>query len=256
MKGILKKAVMSAAVVAAVLIGGLVTTIFFPAPLFARSVRHGAFDVHFPNEFKLEGIKHVLEQAYELAARSELHDASLRFPVFFANGTLFNRIEDLQGVGPIARATAGNITIKCEVDLTNNLAFSTRSTVLLSNLLAHEMVHVQQAHRYGLINFSAIKHPPMWKLEGYPEYIARADQLRSAGYRLEDEVKRYLDLAPKSVDSFIEVTTGHWMPLYYYKGRLMVEYLMEIRGMSYDAILNDTRSEDEVFDEMVRWAHR
>ncbi len=31
------------------------------------------------------------------------------------------------------------------------------------------------------------------------------------------------------------------------------EYLMNIKGMTYDAILKDQRTEDEVFDEMVEW---
>lgn len=33
----------------------------------------------------------------------------------------------------------------------------------------------------------------------------------------------------------------------------MVEYLMNIKGMTYDAILKDQRTEEEVFNEMVQW---
>ena len=44
------------------------------------------------------------------------------------------------------------------------------------------------------------------------------------------------------------------MPSVYHKGRLMVEYLMDVKGMSYDAILSSGETEEEVFDEMIRWA--
>ena len=52
---------------------------------------------------------------------------------------------------------------------------------------------------------------------------------------------------------FVEVVKGHYMPTYYYKGRLMVEYLMDIKGLTYDEILKDSRTEIEVFDELVNW---
>ena len=44
------------------------------------------------------------------------------------------------------------------------------------------------------------------------------------------------------------------MPAYYYKGRLMIEYLMDIRGLTYKAILEDKRTEDEIWLELNRYA--
>ncbi len=42
------------------------------------------------------------------------------------------------------------------------------------------------------------------------------------------------------------------MPSVYYKGRLMIGYLMDVKGMTYTEILKDTRSEDELLQEMIR----
>jgi hypothetical protein len=43
------------------------------------------------------------------------------------------------------------------------------------------------------------------------------------------------------------------IPDYYYKGRLMTEYLIDIRHFSYNKILNDTVSENTIYQEMIKW---
>jgi hypothetical protein len=46
---------------------------------------------------------------------------------------------------------------------------------------------------------------------------------------------------------------GCEVPNYYYKGRLMMEYLMDIKHLSYDQILKDTVSENTIFMEIIKW---
>lgn len=52
---------------------------------------------------------------------------------------------------------------------------------------------------------------------------------------------------------WIELAPGQFDPLSYYKGRVMVEYLIDIRKMTYDEILSDTIMEEAVDDEMQEW---
>ena len=46
---------------------------------------------------------------------------------------------------------------------------------------------------------------------------------------------------------------GCKVPDYYYKSRLMTEYLIDVRNCTYDKILNDTVSGDEIYAEMIKW---
>jgi hypothetical protein len=39
----------------------------------------------------------------------------------------------------------------------------------------------------------------------------------------------------------------------YYKGKLMMEYLINIRHLSYDQILKHTPSESTIYQEMIKW---
>lgn len=250
----LKKILATTTLLSLIFLTGLISLVFNPAPLFAERITHEKFDFFHNGTVDLTGLEGVLDQSYHLISQSELHDPKLRFPIFLTEGTLYDRLENLQGVGPIARATAGNIAVKCKIDVPNNQAFNKRNVINLTELLAHEMIHVLQAHQFAYRNFGPWKHPPMWKLEGYPEYIGRQTRLRKADYSLKAELARYQSLERKSKDNFVEVVPGHWAPAYYYKGRIMIEYLMDVRHLSYSAILQDERTEEAVYQEFIEWA--
>lgn len=43
------------------------------------------------------------------------------------------------------------------------------------------------------------------------------------------------------------------VPEIYYKSRLMMKYLIDVKHFTYDKILNDTVSENTVYNEMIKW---
>jgi predicted metalloprotease with PDZ domain len=149
------------------------------------------------------------------------------------------------------------VIVKVRIDPTGNLAFATfhkKCEVNLTYLFAHEMIHCLQAKKYGIMKFNPFRHPDFWKLEGYPEYISRKTKLSSKNYSLANEIERYIILENKATDRWVSVEEGGCeSPNYYYKGRLMVEYLMDIKHLSYDQILKDTVSENTIFKEMIKW---
>ena len=255
MKKIIKKIVATAVIILLVFISGLVAIAFSPQILFAIELEHNKFSVYSSETYDENSLKIRLDDAYKLVEHSELHDSDLQFGILLAHDHFWNKIEDLRGKGVLARPLADNITVKVPIDPELNEARSQRSIVNLTYLLAHEMIHVLQANKYSLLNFSPIKHPPMWKLEGYPEYIARRNQLNSYDYSLRSEIQRYEELVEASSDMDVEVTEGHFMPFYYYKGRVMIEYLMDVKGMTYDEILKDNISEESVYQEVLQWAN-
>lgn len=255
MKKIIKKIVATTVVILLVFVSGIIAIAVSPQMLFANELEHNKFSVYSSETYDENSLKIVLDDAYKLVEHSELHDPDLQFGILLAHNHFWNKIEDLRGEGVLARPLADNITIKVPINPELNEARSSRSTVNLTYLLAHEMVHVLQADKYGLLNFSPIKHPPMWKLEGYPEYIARCAQLNADAYSLRSEIQRYKELVEASDDMNVEVTEGHFMPFYYYKGRVMIEYLMDVKGMTYDEILKDDTTEELVYQEVLQWAN-
>ena len=195
---------------------GVVTLVFFPQPMFANKLVHENFAV-YSNEAIPDEICRILDKAYSTIEGCELHDPTFRFDVFFAHGNPFNRFDNPQGRGPAARATAGNIIFKIPANFAANEAYTARSRINLEELLVHKMVHILQTNRYGMLRFNPWSHPPLWKLEGYPEYVARQDR-RKGGYKLPNEIGRFVMLRAKSSDGWVEVVPGHFIPAVYSKG--------------------------------------
>jgi hypothetical protein len=102
---------------------------------------------------------------------------------YFVYNSFYDKIDEkLLGIGRTARATLNNVIIKVRIDPKSNLAFPTfhkDCEVNLTDLLAHEMTHCLQANKYGIIKFNPFKHPELWMLEGYPEYISRQRELQT-----------------------------------------------------------------------------
>jgi len=118
------------------------------------------------------------------------------------------------------------------------------------------MVHCLQTYKYGIWKINPIKHPPMWKLDGYAELVARQKSARS-NYSLKKEIERFIELKRKQTDIWILLEEGGCeAPELYYKGRLMIEYLIKVRALTYDQVLKDKHSEGEIYAEMIEWANK
>src|SRR5688572_17085107 len=239
-----------------IVIAALVLTILLRQLLFANKVKYKKFKVC--SNYKIsDDIKVVLDKAMSLVERSELYDSGYHYNIILCHNTFYNKIDDLLGSGQAARARLHNVIVKVKIDPKSDLAFATfpkECQVNLTYLLAHEMIHCLQAKKYGIIKFNPISHPEFWKLEGYPEYISRRVQFMGKDYSLIKEIERYTELENKAVNGWILTPDGGCeFPDYYYKGRLMMEYLIDIKHLTYDQILKDSVSESTVFNEMIKW---
>ena len=257
MKKIFQRILKIALLIAIVTTTTLAVIILFPQPLFAYKMEYKNFTV-YSNKKTGDEIKIVLDNAMDLVKKSEINDSNYKYNIILSHNSFFNKIDDkLFGTGPAARSRVNNVIIKVRIEPKNNLAFPTFHKTCEENLtclLAHEMIHCLQANKYGIIKFNPFKHPELWKLEGYPEYIARTTELSGKGYSLTGEIDRYVNLRSKATDIWVLSEEGGCeVPAYYYKGRLMIEYLMGIKHLSYGKILNDTFSENTVYQQMIKW---
>lgn len=239
-----------------IVISAFATIILFPQLLFANKLKYKKFKVCSNDKINYD-IKIVLDNAINLVQKSELYDSSYKYNIILCHNSFYNKIDDILGIGLVARARLNNLIIKVRIDPKSNLAFPTfrkECEVNLTYLLAHEMIHCLQAKKYGIMKFNPFRHPELWKLEGYPEYISRKAELSSKDYSLASEIERYVNLENKATDIWILAEEGGCeVPNFYYKGRLMMEYLMDIKHLSYDQILKDSVSESTIFKEMIKW---
>ncbi len=235
---------------------GIISLILAPQALFAYDWEYKKFHLYTNYPIPTE-LSPALDQALSLVAQSELYDPQYRYEVFFVHQTFYNQIDNLVfDPYAAARPTDNNIFVKAPVDLSQQVALTDRSRIPIDYLLAHEMIHCLQENHYGKLRFNPFSHPPMWKLEGYPEYIARQPLRYAPDYDLRNEIKRYLEVKASTNDYWLPATPQHMVPEVYLKGRLLTEYLIDVKGWTYDQILLSTTSEEEVYQEMLAWANK
>jgi hypothetical protein len=168
---------------------------------------------------------------------------------------MYNEI-DTKLLGPaMARCVDDNILLKVQADFNKNVLIGGNSKRNLKKTIAHEAMHFYQMKKYGAMKFNPLNHPPTWKLEGYPEYIANQKDLKSSGYDLKNSIKKLKEFE-KTGEYWIETEPGQLDPLVYYKGRVMIEYLIDIKHLTYSEILNKDVTEDKVINEMTTWYNK
>jgi hypothetical protein len=134
----------------------------------------------------------------------------------------------------------------------------------LTHILTHEAGHMQVFNRLGLSRSVAL---PMWKAEGYPEYLA-ARLIRTApAYSLRSSVTRVLtaNLAAFRDEhgnfqslhygqvgaSFLRDENGDDWHTSYYLARVLVEYSLDVKGMSFEQLADPGVREADVMRELL-----
>ncbi len=251
MKKKLKKLLIGILLTTFLLIGTLVTLILYPQVLFAKRTDYKNLRIYGNQELN-DNYSVIFDNALKLINDAELFDDKLTFDIFLSNNSLYNIIDTKVFGLAMARSIDNNVILKVNVDFENNLLIGPKNKRNLTRTVAHELVHCLQINKYGILKFNPLFPPELWKLEGYPEYIANKEEINSADYRLTNSIKKLKEFEEKG-NEWIEIESGQFDPLVYYKGRVMIEYLIDIRNMTYDQILNDRLTGKSVDDEMEKW---
>ncbi|QEH42872.1 hypothetical protein [Chitinophaga sp. XS-30] len=251
MKKYLKRILIGTTLSLVLVTGLLVVFILYPNNLFAKRITYKAVTIYSNTPVKGD-YRAVLDKATALVETAELYDRNYQYDIFLTNGTTYKNIV-FKLLGPsLARSLDNNILLNIDADFGENLLTSPQNKRNLTRTIAHEMVHCLQVHRYGMGKFSPVNHPPLWKQEGYPEYIACQDDMRAPGYDFMKTVSRLYKLE-ESKTQWVESAPGHFDPITYFRGRVLIEYLMNVRGMRYDDILSDHVQEQEISAALKGW---
>lgn len=232
-------------------LASLLALMLYPSNIFATRVAYRNFTL-YSNEPLNGPYTDILDHALALAAMSELYAPEHLYDVYLTEGTLYKDISTAMFGRAMARSQDNNILLNLHVDFDRDRLSSSTNWRNLTQTIAHEMIHCLQVRRYGMWSINPIHHPPLWKMEGYPEYIALQETIHAPGYDFRATVKKLMTYIDHHTE-WPEVEPGRSENIVYLKGRVMIEYLMDIRGMTYDQILRDSRSEEDIYRELITW---
>ena len=250
MKTTLKKFTLRLTATAVLIAGILLTIILNPILTYANKTTANNYTIYH-NESLDAQVQTRIAQATKLAAQSELYATDFKLDICLNDGSKYPVLMKRLRGDAFAWGFYNKVVLMAKADWQHNTATLNGYDWNLTQLLAHEMIHCYQYHKAGLTGSNPIAGIPNWKWEGYPEYIARQNPDQQ---ELKANITRLLT-TQKQEDNNDWVTfadgTGTVMP--YYHNWLLVQYCMQVKHMSYDALMQDTTGEAAIEKEMMSW---
>lgn len=237
-----------------------------PSIVYSNSTIIENITVYHNSELQNEA-EQVIKNALDILNASEIYDDEIEISFCMNDGSIYPNLH------PTSSGTAYTFLTKSVMyastpDFKKNTAefkWELNNYELrkynLTVLIAHEFMHAVQYKynsRYYLsstISFTPHQVNLNWKLEGHADYIAR--QFKNDG-NLIGKIEKYQTEGDKEhigVPVF-ELFDGTIQNLSYYKYAIVIQYLMEVKELDFDDIINLETTFNDIYEEMIEWSRR
>lgn len=234
-------------VTGALLVVLLLGILFNPSILYAHSTPVGNYSVYHHEALDPHFLVR-LEKCNELLQASELHDDRYELDICLNDGSFYPVLmEKLRGPA-FAWGFANKVVLQGTSNAKENRHELNSYFWNLEQLLAHEAIHCYQYQNFGFWNSNPIAGHPDWKWEGYPEYISRQSKDQENLY---ENLKRLHE--SNEEDWFVSFDDGTVAPKDYFAHWLLVKYTMDIKGLSFYELINDSANKETLEGEMWKW---
>lgn len=258
--------------------------LLFPGFLFAHRIEHENLVV-YSNQNLSGSAGPILREINQRLATSEINAPAITHRIFFGH--------DAQIFGAVQGARAEMVfrTIGLKPSATYNVSWPPRISHIvtfdvpdtahdalrrkawpgqfnMTHILTHEVAHTLVLAKLGIPQTSRL---PMWKAEGYPEYVAMSAIRAQPGYSLRASVARILetdlawlrntqgDFDALRYDcigkSYVKDENEDFWHTCYYLARVLVEYVLDRKGLSFEQLMQPSISEPETLRELLRDYH-
>ena len=229
------------------LILGILTN---PGLFFPEEKQYGAITVY--SELPIGGeIDSVMAEVFERLDAVPIYDRDRNFNVCICSTqskfSFFSRLKR----GP-TRIMGFNVWGNCYVngDLLRELAVKTggRPKYMarggsIVHIITHELMHGYLSDAYGII---ASRRLPEWKSEGYCEYgVNHFVAPRDSGYTIGERIDVFRD--DVQWNEIASTHRGHYI------WGLMMEYLINVKGMNLEQVMADSVTLQDVYNEIMAW---
>ena len=235
----------------------LILLMLNPQIVYAKKHSYRQLTIYSKYEYP-EVYNHVLDKALALVQQSELYRPDLKLDLFLNDGNGASVKFVLKKVfgNAFAWGYHNNVILNGHTDDSLKWVSISGYRRYLPGLIAHEMIHCYQLNRLGLYKASPFGNIPVWKREGYAEYICYKSAFKNEEQVLTDAVKKYKNENNK--DSFpgatVTIDEGEsYAGRDYYRFWILVKYLCDIRKFSFDELIKTRLTEEEVYRELLNW---
>lgn len=235
-----------------------------PSMVYAKSTTFDNVTVHYNSNLQPEA-ESVIKNALAIINTSDIYNEEIEISLCLNDGSVYPNLH------PIASGTAytyfnNSVIYASTPDFKKNTAefkWEMNNYELrkynLTVLLAHEFMHAVQ-HRYDTkyylsttLSFKPHQVNLNWKLEGHADYIARRFKNDN---NLLGKIAKYQ--AEENRDHVgvpvFELEDGTIQNLGYFKYAIVVQYLMEEKGLDFKQVCDLESGFEELYAEMIEWS--
>lgn len=232
--------------------------VFSPGMVYANTTQVDFITIHHEQALETQ-TEQVVRDAIVILKKSELYHDDIAIDLCLNDGSFYPKLLG-NIIGGTAFAFYDKTTINhSQAKFNENVAefqWAINKNEIrqfnLTRLLAHEFTHNLQYDAFVGYVLKNTMGKIDWKLEGHAEYVAREwkndDSLKGKiDFFIEEDAKEHVGIPVfKTADGTIQ-NFG------YFKYALTMQYLLEIEKMKLKEVLDDTRTLDQVFMNLMKW---
>jgi len=226
---------------------GIIAT---PGPFFPEKKQYGAITVYseIPIERETDSI---MAEVFRRLNVVPIYDPDSKYNLCYCNtqekftffAQLTSRVNRIMGFFLLGSAYVNEEFInELSIKTGGQPRYLTREGSIV-HVATHELMHGYLRETYGTFAARAL---PEWKTEGYCEYgVNQLVAPMDSGYSIPERLDIYLD------DSCWNPTAEVHRP--HYVWGLMMEYLINVRGLNFEQVMADSITKDNIYSEMMEW---
>lgn len=232
------------------LFGLLVTFMLSPMLLYANKTTVGNYSIYH-NKPLDSNFLNELRQSSSIIKVSELYHPNLKIDVCLKDLSNYPKlIKTVMGKDFLSSFYNKIILTADTVNYKANYIQLDGHKWNLTQMLAHAQVHCLEFNQYGLWQSNPIAKHPIWKWEGYPEYIARQNPDQT---NLQDNIQKHLQIESAPNDGWIKLADSTEILFDFDEYRLLIQYCIEIKKMNFIESMKDTTAEKTIKQQMINW---
>jgi hypothetical protein len=235
------------------LIGLLVTFMLSPMLLYANKTTLGNYSIYH-NKPLDKNFQRLLEQSNIIIKSSELYDRNLKIDVCLKDGSNYPKL--IRGIlgKDFLSSFYNKIILTCDtVNYKDNYVQLDGHKWNLTQMLAHAQVHCLEFDRYGFWQSNPIAGHPVWKWEGYPEYVSKQNFDQT---KLKNNIERLLQIESATNNGWMKYADNTETLIAFDEYRLLIQYCMEIKKMTFIELMKDTTEEKTIKQQMMNWYNK
>lgn len=249
MKRQIKKWILRLTVTVVFIAALLAIIILNPVLTYANKTVHNNYTVYHQQPIGSR-LLIQLDNATVLLQKSEWYSPSLKLDICLNDGSAYPRLVQKIRGRAFAWGFYDKVVLQGTAHCDSNYVELDGYKWNLTQLLAHEAVHCLQYDHLGFWKTNPVGNIPIWKFEGYPEYIARREPGQLDLFK---NIERLAETEKTDHNGWISFADGTGTVIPYYRNWLLVQYCMDIKKMSYTVLLADSSAEESVYREMMDW---